>query len=47
MPARSRRQQRYLYARFGEEWVEEHHFDKIAKKGGRRAAKGAKARRKR
>lgn len=27
MPARSRRQQKYLYAKFGEDWVKKHHFD--------------------
>lgn len=30
MPAVSRRQQRYLYARFGERWVRRHHFDRLA-----------------
>jgi hypothetical protein len=30
MPAKSRRQQRYLFAKFGEEWVKQHHFDKLA-----------------
>ena len=30
MPAQSRKQQRYLYANFGERWVKAHHFDKLA-----------------
>ena len=29
MPAKSRRQQRYLYSKFGEAWVKAHHFDRI------------------
>jgi hypothetical protein len=36
MPAVSRRQQRYLYWKFGRAWVKTHHFDKLkkgAKKG--------------
>ena len=27
MPAKSRKQQRYLYMRFGPAWVKAHHFD--------------------
>jgi hypothetical protein len=27
MPARSDAQRKYLYARFGAEWVRRHHFD--------------------
>ena len=27
MPAKTRRQQRYLYWRFGPAWVKAHHFD--------------------
>lgn len=30
MPAVSRRQQRYLFANFGEAWVKAHHFDRLA-----------------
>lgn len=30
MPARSKRQQRYLYAKFGEAWVKAHHFDRLS-----------------
>ena len=30
MPARSRKQQRYLYSKFGSAWVHAHHFDKLA-----------------
>lgn len=29
MPAKSKKQQRYLYATKGEKWVKEHHFDKV------------------
>ena len=29
MPAKSRKQQKYLYAKKGEEWVKKHHFDKV------------------
>jgi hypothetical protein len=32
MPARSRKQQKYLYWRFGPAWVKRHHFDKVRKK---------------
>lgn len=32
MPAASRKQQRYLYARFGEAWVKRHHFDEVKRK---------------
>lgn len=32
MPAKSRRQQRYLYWKFGEAWVKKHHFDKTEPK---------------
>ena len=32
MPAKSRKQQRYLYAHMGQAWVKSHHFDKIKKK---------------
>lgn len=31
-PARSRRQQRALYAKKGAAWVKRHHFDKLAPK---------------
>lgn len=27
MPAKSKRQQRYLYWKFGEAWVKKHHFN--------------------
>ena len=30
MPAKSRAQQRALYAKFGSQWVHAHHFDRIA-----------------
>ncbi len=30
MPAKSRKQQRYLYMKFGSGWVHQHHFDKVA-----------------
>lgn len=29
MPAKSRKQQKYLYATKGEAWVKAHHFDKV------------------
>ena len=29
MPAKSRKQQRALYAKFGSKWVHKHHFDKV------------------
>lgn len=32
MPARSRAQQKALYAKKGAAWVKTHHFDKIAPK---------------
>ena len=32
MPARSRRQQRFLYATKGEAWVKAHHFDELKAK---------------
>jgi hypothetical protein len=32
MPAVSRKQQKYLYAKFGSAWVHAHHFDKVAGK---------------
>ncbi len=32
MPAKSRKQQKFLYARFGKAWVKKHHFNKIAKR---------------
>ena len=32
MPAKSRKQQRYLYANFGSNWVHMHHFDKLRPK---------------
>jgi len=31
MPAKNRRQQRALYAKFGAPWVKRHHFNKLAK----------------
>jgi hypothetical protein len=31
MPAKSRKQQKLLFAKFGEQWVKAHHFDKIEK----------------
>lgn len=35
MPAKSRRQQRYLYAKFGEAWVKAHHFDVVEGQSGK------------
>jgi hypothetical protein len=32
MPAKSRKQQRYLYATKGEAWVKAHHFDRVKPK---------------
>ena len=32
MPAKSRKQQKYLYAKKGKAWVKAHHFDRIKKK---------------
>ncbi len=32
MPARSRKQQRFLYANNGKAWVKRHHFDKVKRK---------------
>ena len=32
MPAKSRKQQKYLFAKKGEAWVKAHHFDKLKKK---------------
>lgn len=37
MPARSEKQRRYLYMKFGKAWVKAHHFDKVVKKGKRHA----------
>lgn len=31
MPAKSKAQQRYLYAKFGAAWVAAHHFDNATK----------------
>jgi hypothetical protein len=31
MPARSEKQRRFLYARFGSAWVKKHHFDNPGK----------------
>lgn len=32
MPAKSRKQQRFLYAKKGAAWVKRHHFDKLARR---------------
>lgn len=40
MPAVSRKQQRYLYAKFGSAWVHRHHFDIVQKR--LKQLKGAK-----
>lgn len=32
MPAKSRKQQRALYAKFGSKWVHAHHFDKLRRR---------------
>lgn len=40
MPAKSEAQRKYLYARFGANWVKKHHFDnpgKLVKKVKKRA----------
>ena len=39
MPAKSRKQQKMLYARFGEAWVKAHHFDTLAKPKAKAKAK--------
>jgi hypothetical protein len=48
VPAKSDRQRRYLYSRFGKEWVHRHHFDRTenagARKGGRALRAAAKRR---
>jgi hypothetical protein len=51
VPAKSERQRRYLYAKFGAAWVKRHHFDRTedakARKGGhalRNAARRKSAR---
>jgi hypothetical protein len=31
-PAQSRKQQKFMFAHFGEDWVREHHFDKLKRK---------------
>jgi hypothetical protein len=31
VPSRSRKQQRYLAAKFGPDWLKAHHFDRIEK----------------
>jgi len=36
MPAKSRRQQKALYAKKGAAWVKRHHFDKLAPKAKRK-----------
>jgi hypothetical protein len=40
MPAKSDRQRRYLYAKFGAAWVKRHHFERVesakSRQGGRR-----------
>ena len=43
MPAKSRKQQRYLAARFGAAWLRAHHFDVVAaakKKPAKKPKKG-------
>jgi hypothetical protein len=42
MPAKSRKQQKYLYANFGAAWVKKHGFDK---KEGQKGAKHRKKKR--
>jgi len=39
MPARSRRQQRFLYWKFGAAWVKRHHFSTIRRKRRKRRRK--------
>lgn len=39
MPARSRKQQRFLYAKKGAAWVKAHHFDKVKSAGKRKGKK--------
>jgi hypothetical protein len=42
MPAKSRKQQKLLFAKFGEQWVKAHHFDKIEGLQKRSAASASK-----
>lgn len=37
MPAKSEKQRRYLYMKFGKAWVKAHHFDKVEKGRKKRA----------
>jgi hypothetical protein len=46
MPAKSRKQQKLLFAKFGEQWVKAHHFDKIENKPKRSAAGASKRKKK-
>ena len=32
MPAKSAKQRRYLFHRFGKAWVKRHHFDKVRRR---------------
>jgi hypothetical protein len=43
MPAKSDRQRRYLYAKFGAEWVKRHHFDRTESAGARRGGRALRA----
>jgi hypothetical protein len=37
MPAKSRKQQRALFAKKGAAWVKAHHFDKLKRGGGKKS----------
>lgn len=44
MPAKSRKQQRFLYAKFGAAWVKAHHFHKVKPGPKRKTTKRKKKR---
>jgi len=46
MPARSRKQQRYLAMKFGPDWLKAHHFDQLAPKKTKATPQKAKKRKK-
>ena len=39
MPAKSKKQRRFLFARFGKDWVKKHHFDKVESKPKKKSKK--------
>ena len=45
MPAKSRKQQRYLEVNFGHDWVKAHHFDRL--KSAKKTTKRQKKRKRR